>query len=77
MTRMSARFIAKQVGLTTKKVYEMWKEMGVIENDKFGWSLTEAGRKLGGKLSKGDYPVPTFKLEDITNAMVKFWNKKK
>lgn len=77
MSRMSARFIAKEVGLTTKKVYEMWKGMGVVKKDKFGgWDLTELGRKMGGKLSKGNYPTPTFEFDSIVSGMVGFWNRK-
>ena len=76
MSRMSARFVAKEVGLTTKKVYEMWKGMGVVKKDKFeGWDLTELGRKMGGKLSKGNSPVPTFKFDSIVTEMINFWNK--
>lgn len=78
MSRMSARFIGLKVGLSTKDVYEMWQGMGVVTKDKFGdWVLTEAGRALGGKSSKGDYSVPTFKFDTIVNAMIGFYNKNK
>ena len=73
---MSARFIAPKIGFTTKDVYQMWNDMGVIEKDKWGnWILTEAGRNLGGRLSGGNCPVPTFKIDTIVNAMCDFYNK--
>ena len=50
MSRMSARFVAQKVGMTTNWVYNMWKEMGLVEKDKFGdWVVTAAGRAIGGK----------------------------
>ena len=76
MSRMSARFIGQKVGLTKEVVYEMWSKMGIVRKDNFGdWILTGAGRELGGKLSKGKYPVPTFKFDDIVTAMIAFYNK--
>lgn len=78
MSRMSARFIGQKVGLATKDVYNMWERMGFVIKDKFGdWILTDAGKAFGGKLSQGNYPVPTFKFDDIVNAMVGFYNKNK
>lgn len=29
MSRMSARFVAQKVGMSTQRVYDMWKEMGL------------------------------------------------
>ena len=77
MSRMSARFIGKEVGLSTSEVYDMWKDMGLVKKDKFGdWALTEAGRAFGGQVSKSSYcPVPTFKFGDIVNAMIGFYKK--
>ena len=76
MSRMSARFIAQKIGLTTEAVYEMWSNMGIVRKDNWGdWILTGAGRELGGRLSKGQYPVPTFKFDDIVAAMISFCNK--
>ena len=51
----------------TAWVYEMWENMGLVIKDKFGdWALTEAGRKIGGRMSNSNYlPVPTFELEEI------------
>ena len=52
--------------------------MGLVVKDKFGdWVLTEAGKAMGGRSSKGNYPVPTFKLDEIVNAMIGFYNKNK
>ena len=78
MSRMSARFIGQKVCLPTKDVYSMWERMGLVVKDKFGdWVLTEAGKAMGGRSSKGNYPVPTFKLDEIVNAMIGFYNKNK
>ncbi len=77
MGRMSARFIAQQVCMSVKDVYEMWKDMGFVEKDKFGdWVLTNLGRENGGKMSSGSrLSVPTFDLDDITEKMIDFYNK--
>lgn len=77
MSRMSARFIAQQlIGFTTKDVYEMWNDMGIVKKDKLGdWVLTELGRALGGRVSQGNHPVPTFKADEIIDKMIEFYNK--
>lgn len=77
MSRMSARFVGRAVGMSTEWVYGMWKDMGLVIKDKFGdWALTEAGRSIGGKMSKSNHcPVPTFKFETIEQLMIDFYNK--
>ena len=77
MDRMSARFVAQRVGQSVEWVYEMWKDMGLVDKDKFGdWALTAAGRALGGRMSKGSRrEVPTFEFHVIEQAMVDFYNK--
>ena len=77
MGRMSARFVAQKVGITTQWVYDMWKSMGLVDKDKFGdWVLTSAGRALGGKMSRGSHlEVPTFDFKTIEQAMIDFYNK--
>lgn len=76
MSRMSARFIGREVGKSAEWVYKMWKDMGLVVKDKFGdWILTQAGRDIGGKMSKGPHlSVPTFDFEDIEKKMVDFCN---
>ena len=47
MSRMSARFVGRAVGMSTKWVYGMWKDMGLVVKDKFGdWALTAAGHNI-------------------------------
>ncbi len=77
MRRMSARFVAQKVGMTTQWVYDMWKDMGLVDKDKFGdWVLTAAGRANGGRMSKGSrLEVPTFDFEVIEQMMIDFYNK--
>ena len=53
MSRMSARFVGRAVGMSTKWVYGMWKDMGLVVKDKFGdWALTAAGHNIGGECPK-------------------------
>lgn len=77
MSRMSARFVAQKVGMTTQWVYDMWKDMGLVDKDKFGdWVLTAAGRANGGRMSKGSrLEVPTFDFEVIEQMMIDFYTK--
>ena len=77
MGRMSARFFGIEVGMGTEWVYDMWKDMGLVIKDKFGdWALTEAGRSIGGRLSKSNHsPVPTFDFEVLEKMMIDFYNK--
>ncbi len=77
MTRMSARFVAQKVGMTTKWVYGMWKDMGLVVKNKFGdWILTGRGYDIGGSMSDGPkVSVPTFKFEVIEKMMIDFYNK--
>ena len=42
MERMSARFVGNRVGMSTKWVYEMWKDMGLIIKDKYGCRFSAA-----------------------------------
>lgn len=73
---MAARFVGIKLGMSTEMVYEMWKDMGLVIKDKFGdWVLTEAGRNIGGRISKSYYPVPTFEFEIIEKMMIDFYNK--
>ena len=53
MGRKSARFIAEMLSnYTTKDVYEIWKDMGLVMKDKFGdWILTDLGKSMGDKMS--------------------------
>lgn len=77
MSRMSARYVGREVGKSTKWVYEMWNQMGIVVKDKFGdWILTNAGKEIGGRMSKSEYcSVPTFDFDVIEKLMVDFYNK--
>ena len=77
MSRMSARFVGKAVGMSTEWGYGMWKDMGLVIKDKFGdWALTEVGKSIGGRMSKSNHcPVPTFDFEIIEKMMIDFYNK--
>ena len=77
MNRMSARFVAKEVGMSTAWVYDMWKDMGLVVKDKLGdWVLTDLGREVGGRMSKSNsLPVPTFEFEIIEKMMIDFYDK--
>ena len=79
MERMSARFVGRAVGMSTAWVYGMWKDMGLVEKDKFGdWILTAIGKSIGGKMSKNSYrPVPIFEFEVIEKMMIDFYNTKR
>ena len=79
MSRMSASFIAKKIGMETKWVYQLWQKMGLICKNKLGdWALTELGRQYGGKMSIGSYlSVPTFQFEIIEKLMIDFFNSNK
>lgn len=72
MSRMSARYVAQKVRMNTALVYDLWSSMGIVAKDKFGdWTLTEAGRKIGGRMSKNNYfPVPTFDFNVIEQLMM-------
>lgn len=72
MSRMSARYVAQKVRMNTALVYDLWNNMGIVTKDKFGdWTLTEAGRKIGGRMSKNNYcPVPTFDFNVIEQLMI-------
>ena len=77
MSRMSARFVGQKVGMAAQWVYGMWKDMGLVEKDRYGdWILTTVGRENGGRMSEGDrVAVPTFEFEVIEKLMVDFYNK--
>lgn len=77
MSRMSAKYIANKVGKSTTWVYELWETMELVTKDKFGdWALTEFGRSVGGKMSKGNYlSVPVFDFETIIKLMMDFYNR--
>ena len=75
MSRKSARFIADMLSnYTTKDVYDIWKEMGLVIKDNMGdWTLTELGKNIGGKMSNGNrLQVPTFEAEMIIEKMIQF-----
>lgn len=76
MEKLSAHFIATKVGKSTEWVYDMWKDMGLVIKDNFGdWALTEAGKSIGGIMSKSSsHPVPTFDFEVIEKMMIDFYN---
>lgn len=79
MSRKSARFIADMlINYTTKDVYEIWKDMGLVVKDEFGdWILTEAGKLMGGKMSNGNrLSVPTFNADFIIDKMIEFCKQK-
>ena len=79
MGRKSARFIAEMLSnYTTKDVYEIWKDMGLVMKDKFGdWILTDLGRSMGGKMSNGNrLSVPTFNAYFIIDKMIEFCKQK-
>ena len=79
MGRKSARFIAEMLtNYTTKDVYEIWKDMGIVVKDKFGdWIVTDLGQSLGGKMSNGDrLSVPTFNADFIIDKMIEFCEQK-
>ena len=77
MSKMSAKFVGKKVGLSTKEVYKMWSAMGFVKKDNFGdWTLTDNGHAFGGKISQGSHcPVPTFEFKNIVEAMIRFYKK--
>lgn len=75
MGRKSARFIAEMLSnYTTKDVYEIWKDMGLVTKDKFDdWILTDLGKSMGGKMSNGNRcSVPTFDADFIIDKMIEF-----
>lgn len=76
MSRMSARFIARQIGMSTEWVYDIWKDMGLVVRDNWeDWILTELGKQIGGKMSQNSQrPVPTFIFETIEKMMIDFYN---
>lgn len=75
--RKSARFVGKEIGKSAAWVYEMWKSMGLVIRDKWGvWILTEAGKNIGGRMSKSNHrPVPTFDFDVVEKMMIDFYNK--
>lgn len=77
MSRMSARFVGHAIGKSTRWVYDMWSQMGLVTKDKFGdWILTAAGHQIGGRMSKGArLAVPTFDFSIIEKLMIDFYNK--
>ena len=79
MGRMSANILGKKVDLSAQQVYDMWKDMGLVIKDTFGdWALTDAGRKIGGQMSKSAHlPVPTFEIQIIEKLMIEFYKKLK
>lgn len=75
MERMSARFVANKMGMSTAGVYKTWEAMGIVMKDSWGdWTLTDLGREIGGKMSNGNrLQVPVFDFEQIRNLMQEFW----
>lgn len=74
MERMSAKIVGGKIGKSAAWVYDQWKNMGLVMKDKFGdWALTEAGRNIGGRMSKNSYrPVPTFDFPVVKKMMDDF-----
>lgn len=78
--RCSAKYIAKQLeGFTTTDVYKMWMDMELVVKDKLGgYSLTQKGIDIGGRVSKSNYnPVPTFDDDKIIKTMINWYKKNK
>ena len=75
MSKMSARFVAQKIGMSTAWVYDLWNKMGLVHKDKFGgWILTAAGKSVGGRMSKGKYAsVPTFDFSVVERLMIDFY----
>ena len=64
--RISARFLGNIIGMSAKAIYAIWQQLGLVTPDKCGgWDLTDLGKSIGGRLSKSNYPVPTFDYEVI------------
>ena len=73
--RMSARFVASNMGMSTSEVYDLWKRMGLVFKDSNGWwCLTKAGENLHGHYSKNG-GVPTFIFDEILPLMMSFGKK--
>lgn len=70
--KIIAKFLEK---FTTNDVYDILKDMGYITKDTIGWKLTDLGRLNGGKMSKSNFPTPTFDIDNIIDKMIEFWNK--
>ena len=77
MNRKSARFVGLEICLPTKKVYEIWHQMGLVMKNTYNeWILTQKGYDIGGKMSHNSYvPVPTFDLDTIVKLMKEFFEK--
>ncbi|MBR4101010.1 MAG: hypothetical protein IKK51_03915 [Oscillospiraceae bacterium] len=77
--KKSAKFIAQLlVGYTSKDVYDIWEDMGIVFKDKMGsWKITDLGRSIGGSMSKSDYSQPVFEEDIIIDKMIEFYNKTK
>lgn len=74
MNRMSVKFIAYQVGLSEKKLYEVLEAKGIVTKNEFSkWILTNHGRESGGVMSKGERSIPTFRLEDISEMVLDYF----
>lgn len=52
--RKSATMIAKELGMKTKDVYSLLKELGFLDGEKGNWSLTELGKQVGGAVRQID-----------------------
>ena len=78
MGRMSARFVALEIGKSAQWVYDLWQEMGLVVKNNFGdWKLTSLGKSIGGKMSKNDrLSVPTFDFSTIEEKMIDFYKNK-
>lgn len=74
MGRMSARYVANKLGRSIAGVYKDWQDMGLVKKDSWGdWTLTELGRKKGGRMSSGSrLQVPTFDFDEIKKTMDEF-----
>lgn len=67
--RMSARFFASRLGVSTSKIYELWERLGLVEKNEHGtYVLTELGKLKGGRGSQGN-GTPTFEWDAIKPMM--------
>ena len=65
--RMSATYIAEEIGTSKEAVLKCLETKGLIVYELGSWSLTDLGKERGGRPSR-DYGVPTFG-EDIIEEL--------
>jgi len=61
MKKISTSQVSKQLGVTSKELFESMNSQGYIERHNDSWALTTKGRELGGEIKEskrfGDYIV--------------------